>query len=306
MKKAIFVITLTLVALVSAGSAIGCTKKPSLTGTWTINSGGSFDAGPSGNGTFGRDFIITVKQENTALQGKGKDVSQGRSADLVGKEVILNGEVKDGSKVTFTIHEDFPAKGEHADLVHEFTGAVSGGKITGTFQGGFDAYGITYRIKGQFVVSVDSTGSTTTPTMPSNTTTSTKPTSSQPMDLKGTTWSGTEVQSQPGSTVHYNLVINVQQQYGDTVIAQFTATGQTANDGGYMGPFVGKVSGSTVTWRWDRGWTLGSEGIEGIDWSDSREDRRVQVSGNSMTGRGEYTDTNGTTHSWSYNLTRVP
>src|SRR3989304_4042890 len=101
MKKAISVITLTLLALVIAGSAIGCTQKttlPSLTGTWTINSGGSFDAGPSGNGTFGRDFIITVKQENTTLQGTGKDVSQGRQADLVGKEVILNGEVKDGSK----------------------------------------------------------------------------------------------------------------------------------------------------------------------------------------------------------------
>ncbi|MDP2719554.1 MAG: hypothetical protein Q8P44_06980, partial [Dehalococcoidia bacterium] len=214
MKKAIFVITLTLVALVIAGSAIGCTKKTNLTGTWTINSGGSFEAndGASGSGVFGRDFIITVKKENTTLQGTGKDVSQGRPADLVGKEVILNGEVKDGSKVTFTIHEDFPVMVPvpgHADLVHEFTGTVSGGKITGTFQGGFDAFGIKYRIKGQFVVSVGSAGSTTIPTTAANTATSTPTqTASQPMDLRGT-WSGTHVQSGPGWTAYYNVVLNL-------------------------------------------------------------------------------------------------
>ncbi len=305
MKKAIFVITLTLVALVSAGSAIGCTQKTtSLTGTWKINSGGYFDAGSSGNGTFGRDFIITVKQENTSLQGTGKDVSGGRTADVPGGEVVLNGEVKDGSKVTFTIHEDFPVKGGKADLVHEFTGAVSGGKITGTFQGGFDAFEIKYRINGTFVVSVDSAGSTTTPTITANTTTST-PTlpPSQPMDLTGT-WSGTHIVTSSSPNKYndinnYNLVITIRGQYGSQVVAQFSANSTSyyyngalmPSGGAYAWPRTGDISGTTVTWQ------SGNDKIPG---------ESLQVSGDSMTGSGGYTDADGTTRSWSYNLTRVP
>ena len=159
-KKMIFSMVISLTAimvLLLAGCTLGDEKNltalPSLTGTWTINSGGTFSQG-STNGTFGRDFIITVKQENTTLQGMGKDVSRGRPADIPGGEVVLNGEVKDGSKVTFTVHEDFPVPGGKGDLVHEFSGTVLKGTISGTFQGGFDAEP-KYRINGTFVVSVD-------------------------------------------------------------------------------------------------------------------------------------------------------
>ena len=76
----------------------------------------------------------------------------GQSADLVG-------EVKDGSEVTFIIHENFPrGPAGFEDLLHEFTGTVSRGEITGTFKGGFDgsgdSSGINYQINGKFVVSV--------------------------------------------------------------------------------------------------------------------------------------------------------
>ncbi|MDP2719863.1 MAG: hypothetical protein Q8P44_08575, partial [Dehalococcoidia bacterium] len=210
-----------------------------------------------------------------------------------GKEVILNGEVKDGSKVTFTIHEDFPVmvpEPGHADLVHNFTGTVSGGKIYGTFQGGYDVFGIKYRINGQFVVSVDSAGSTTTPTTAANTTTSTPTlTPSQPMDLRGT-WSGTHVQSGPGWTAYYNVVLNLTQQEKSLVTGTLALTVLRA-EGSVVPmdltiPFVGTVSGSTL-----------QSAMMGMT---------CQVSGNSMTGSGTDTNSMGVTWDWSWNITRVP
>ncbi|MFC1940152.1 hypothetical protein ACFLXO_05665 [Chloroflexota bacterium] len=135
------------------------TTPSSLTGTWTISTSGSFNAHSwwlggehKNSGAFGRDFTIAVTQENNTLRGKGTNVSVGQAASLVG-------EVKDGSGVTFTIHENFPiGGGGSADMVHAFTGTVAGQKITGTFTGGCsrttENSGITYQISGKFTVSV--------------------------------------------------------------------------------------------------------------------------------------------------------
>ena len=123
------------------------------------------------------------------------------------------------------------------------------------------------------------------------------------MDLTGTTWSGTHIVTSSSPNGHsintYNLVITIMQQYGSQVIAQFTANSTSyyyngalmPSGGSYAWPRTGDISGTTVTWQ------SGNDKIPG---------ESLQVSGNSMTGRGEYTGTDGTTHSWSYNLTRVP
>lgn len=122
----------------------------------------------------------------------------------------------------------------------------------------------------------------------------TRKTTPPAMDLKGI-WSGTHVQSGPGFAIYSNMVMNVERQDGIQVWGTLAAT-VLRTEGGAMGmdltiPFFGTVSGNTLTWK--------------VEIDRRENDQHFQVSGNSMTGSGNYTDVQGNTTGWSYNLTRV-
>lgn len=251
MKKAILVITLTLIVLVIAGSTIGCTGKTTTTSnpttptaaTNTTTSTPTLTASAGANGTIDPTGTIPVNYGAT-------------------------------QSFTFTPAANYHVANVLVDTVS--VGAPASYKFT--------------NVTAVHTISV---------TFDTNTTTV-----SQSMNLIGT-WSGTHIimSSSPNKyndKVTYNLVITIKGQYiGNQIVAQFTAKGISyyrdgvlqPSAGAYAWPRLGDISGGTVTWK-----TIGDDKTPG---------ESLQVSGNSMTGKGKYTDMNGTTNSWSYNLTRV-
>lgn len=114
------------------------------------------------------------------------------------------------------------------------------------------------------------------------------------MDMAGP-WTGTEVDV---NGIKYDLVVTIRQQYGSMVVAHFVGKapdryfmGRLLPGASYQGTRTGEISGNTIAWKW--------LAVGGDD-----PPITLQVSGNSMTGKGEHTDPSGVIHYWEYNLTR--